>query len=303
MPPYADDSLSEESSLEEVAAPSDPARELQQDTLQAELQAKQAEADGFILTAARLIAPLLHEGSWARGFDWCREQLTAASCGALASEVQLARANQHLGRKEDAAAVTLLKEFERSDSKQRARAAVNLSTLHLLEGQLEAAGGYADYCCEADPGSTAALVSRGNVHMAQGELELALQVGGGWAGGQEGTRAGGAGSRGWQAQVLHMNCPIPQRTAQTLVAALPAAPAPTACRCTRMHCSWTMLACRRCSMRAWPAGPWACRSVPWRSCSSCCTPPRGMPRPCGRQGTCAMSWGTQHEPWSGSLAC
>jgi len=136
----------------------------------------QAEADGYILTAARSIAPQLHPSSWARGFEWCREQLAAAGYAALASEVQLARANEHLAQREYAAAVGLLKEFEKADSKQRARAAVNLSTLHLLEGQLEAAGGYAQFCCEADPGSTAALVSAGNVHLSQGEAEAALQV-------------------------------------------------------------------------------------------------------------------------------
>lgn len=134
------------------------------------------QADDYILTAARLIAPALHDDSWARGFDWCREALGAAGYAALAGEVQLARANEHLARREYAAAVTLLKEFERSDSKQRAQAAVNLATLHLLEAQHEAAAGYADFCCEAEPGSAAALVSRGNVHLAQGQAREALQV-------------------------------------------------------------------------------------------------------------------------------
>lgn len=172
VPPYADDSLAGESSEEEASASG-----AEPDALHGELQAAQAEVDGYILTAARLVAPLLHEGSWARGFDWCREQLGAAGYSALASEVQLARANAHLGQREYGAAVAALKEFERGDSRQRARSAVNLSSLALLEGQLEGAAGYADYCCEADPGSPAALVSRGNVHLAQGAAEAALQVG------------------------------------------------------------------------------------------------------------------------------
>lgn len=140
------------------------------------LLAPRHQADGFILTAARLIAPALHDDSWARGFDWCHDALAAAGYSALAGEVQLARANEHLSRREYAAAVSLLKEFERCDSKQRAQAAVNLATLHLLEAQHEAAAGYADFCCEADPGSAAALVSRGNVHLVQGRAEDALQV-------------------------------------------------------------------------------------------------------------------------------
>ncbi|KAL4424093.1 hypothetical protein ABPG75_001394 [Micractinium tetrahymenae] len=176
VPPYADDSIAEESS-EEVAGAACALRPGgQPDALHAELQAKQAEVDGYILTAARLIAPLLHEGSWARGYDWCREALAAAGHGALAGEVQLCRASEHLARREYAAAVGLLKEFERCDSKQRAQAAVNLAALHLLEAQHDAAAGYADFCCEADPGSAAPLVSRGNVHLAQGRAEEALQL-------------------------------------------------------------------------------------------------------------------------------
>ena len=202
VPPYADDTLPGESSEEDAAAP-------EPDALRGELQAAQAQVDGYILTAARLIAPLLGEqqqqqpqhvagpsssaaggaaagGTWGAGFDWCREQLGAAGYGALASEVQLARANAHLGRREYGAAVAALKEFERGDRAQRARAAINLSAVALLEGQLEQAAGYARYCCEADPGSAAALVSRGNAHLAAGEAEAALQV-----------RAAGVGWVGW----------------------------------------------------------------------------------------------------------
>lgn len=54
--------------------------------------------DGYILTAARLVALSTHEGGWDRGFDWCREQLAGAGYSALAGEVQLARANEHLAR-------------------------------------------------------------------------------------------------------------------------------------------------------------------------------------------------------------
>jgi len=205
VPPYADDSISEENSSEEAVCSSGSTVTQHQggqqgqqqrrlaapDALHVELQAKQEQVDSYILNAARLAAPLLHEAGWAQGFDWCREQLNAAGYAALAGEVQLARANEHLARKQYAAAVALLKEFERSDSKQRAQAAVNLSTLHLLEAQLGAAGGYADYCCEVEPSGAAALVSRGNVHLAEGRAEEALQVGWvGWDGRWACTRAG-----------------------------------------------------------------------------------------------------------------
>ena len=160
-----------------------------EDVLQGELHAKQGEADGYILTAARLIAPWVLAGGWERGYEWCREQLVAAAYSSLAGEVQLARAAEHLRRRQYGEAMGLLRELERCDSKQRARAALNLSALHLLEGQLEAAGAYADYCCTCSPAApggsspaaaaamaAAPLVSRGNVHLAGGEPELALQV-------------------------------------------------------------------------------------------------------------------------------
>lgn len=175
VPPFADDSLNEESSEEGPGGGTGSAAGAPPDALRLELEARQGTVDGYILAAARLVAPLLGEGG--TGYDWCREALNGAGYAALAGEVQLARASAALAARQTAGAVALLREFERSDSKQRAQAAVNLSTLHLLEGQLGAAAGYADYCCEADPGSAAPLVSRGNVHLAQGQAEEALQVG------------------------------------------------------------------------------------------------------------------------------
>lgn len=37
-------------------------------------------------------------------------------------------------------------DFERGDSRSRAQAAINLSTLHMLEGDTEAAAEYAEFC-------------------------------------------------------------------------------------------------------------------------------------------------------------
>lgn len=72
-------------------------------------------------------------------------------------------------------ALWALQDFERADSSTRAQAAINLSTLHLLEGDAAAAAGYADFCLGVEPANPAALVSRGNVHLAAGEAEAALQ--------------------------------------------------------------------------------------------------------------------------------
>jgi hypothetical protein len=272
VPPYTDDSLADESSAEErdgnLPGGGEP------DALHLHLRRKQTEAEGYILTAARLIAPLLQPGSWSAGFDWCRERLNAASYGTLASEVQLARANEHLARKEYAAAVALLKKFGRSDSRQRAAAAVNLSTLSLLEGQMEAAAGYGDYCCEADPSSPAALVSRGNVHMAAGQAEAALQVrclcgrlGGAVQRCGLGC-SGGALAGGWS-RIGHHVVVKQNSVWRCSLLSSSAGPAPTYLHvcprsCTRTPCSGTEAACRPCSTQASPAATSDCPTERWR---------------------------------------
>lgn len=49
-----------------------------------------------VLTAARLLAPVLDPGDPAAGFDWCAVRLTAAGCAELAYEVELAKASSLL---------------------------------------------------------------------------------------------------------------------------------------------------------------------------------------------------------------
>ena len=252
----------------------------EQDVLHVQLETRQAETDGYILSAARLVAPLLYAHSWTKGFDWCREQLNAASLGALASEVHLAQANEHLARKCYAAAVVLLKEFARGDSRQRAAAAVNLTTLSLLDGRLEAAAGYGDYCCEANPGSAQPMISRANVHMAQAQAEMALQA-------SVWLRAAGGAVGGCSTIWVHW-----QRPGRS-----------PSCSCTRMRCSWKQAPPRPCSTVAWHAARWASTIAHWQQCKACCTPIPVMPRPCGRRQICVRSSGTQSTPRTGSPVC
>ena len=46
----------------------------------------------YVLTAGRLIAPVIERSGAVAGFDWCMEALTAAQHSGLASEVALAKA-------------------------------------------------------------------------------------------------------------------------------------------------------------------------------------------------------------------
>lgn len=46
-----------------------------------------------VLTAARLVAPMVDPADPAAGFDWCAVRLTTAGCAELAYEVELAKAS------------------------------------------------------------------------------------------------------------------------------------------------------------------------------------------------------------------
>ena len=63
----------------------------------------------YILTAARLIAPVVERSGPVLGFDWCMEALTAAQHSGLASEVALAKAGWFLDHQAFGDAVSVLK--------------------------------------------------------------------------------------------------------------------------------------------------------------------------------------------------
>lgn len=63
----------------------------------------------YILTAARLIAPVVERSGPVLGFDWCMEALTAGQHSGLASEVALAKAGWFLDHQAFGDAVSVLK--------------------------------------------------------------------------------------------------------------------------------------------------------------------------------------------------
>lgn len=72
---------------------------VQHDELQEALRAKQNQALKYILTAARLIAPVLHS-NFVEGYDWVVEGLKDQHYVALANEMEMDKAIQHLHRRE-----------------------------------------------------------------------------------------------------------------------------------------------------------------------------------------------------------
>ena len=63
----------------------------------------------YVLTAGRLIAPVIERLGAVAGFDWCIEALTGVQHSGLASEVALAKAAWFLDHQAFGDAVTVLK--------------------------------------------------------------------------------------------------------------------------------------------------------------------------------------------------
>merc|ERR1719502_2614645 len=99
------------------------------DGLRQELRRRQREANHYITTAARLIAPTLDKRDWGAGFKWVVDALKQDH-EALAAEMEIEVALEHLRHKEFDAA---LKAFERKEPRARAIAATNLSFVYFLE--------------------------------------------------------------------------------------------------------------------------------------------------------------------------
>lgn len=72
---------------------------MQNDELKEELRAKQNQALKYILTAARLIAPVLFN-NFVEGYDWIVEGLKDQQYVALANEMEMDKAIQHLRRRD-----------------------------------------------------------------------------------------------------------------------------------------------------------------------------------------------------------
>lgn len=136
-------------------------RPLQNDGLKDELLARQKRAHRALALSAQLIAPVVAD-TLADGFQWATDAVRASGRSALAQELDMARAIQHLQRRDFEAAIAVLKDFERKEPLLRARAALNLSFLYFWEGDLGNAERYAEMAVKADRYNARALVNKGN---------------------------------------------------------------------------------------------------------------------------------------------
>lgn len=97
-------------------------------------EAERDDAHRSILTAAKVIAPML-ELSFAEGYDWCIDQVRRSRYGELAAELEITKAVTYLKMKDFKKAVATLKNFENTESKMQSTAGTNLAFLYFLETQ------------------------------------------------------------------------------------------------------------------------------------------------------------------------
>ena len=144
-------------------------------TLEAELVARKKKACDYIMTASKLVAPVLDKENWISGFDWVIESLSP-EYPKIASEMIIAKSMQYLKNKQFKEAIEVLKGFEKKEKELMARAATNLSFLYFLEGDISQADNYANIAVQTDRYNAKALVNKGNCLFIALEMERAKEL-------------------------------------------------------------------------------------------------------------------------------
>ncbi|XP_037542593.1 intraflagellar transport protein 88 homolog, partial [Nematolebias whitei] len=131
-------------------------------------------AERYIMTAAKLIAPVI-ETSFAIGFDWCVDMVKSSQYVELANDLEINKAITYLRQRNFNQAVETLKTFEKKDSRVKSAAATNLSCLYFLEKDYDQADRYADLAMNADRYNPAALINKGNTVFLKQDYEKAAE--------------------------------------------------------------------------------------------------------------------------------
>ncbi|XP_054723610.1 intraflagellar transport protein 88 homolog, partial [Uloborus diversus] len=138
-----------------------------------ERQRKQ-EAEWTILTAAKLIAPVISD-SFAAGYEWCVDQIKLSPYADLGNDLEINKAVTYLRKREFNQAIETLKAFERKETKVASTAATNLAFLYFLQGDVSQAEKCSDQAVIADRYNAGALVNHGNCSLSKGDHEKAIE--------------------------------------------------------------------------------------------------------------------------------
>ncbi|XP_030306665.1 intraflagellar transport protein 88 homolog isoform X1 [Calypte anna] len=147
---------------------------IKNDSLRQIERERKSMAEEYIMTAAKLIAPVI-ETSFAVGYDWCVEVVKASHYVELANDLEINKATTYLRQQDFNQALETLKMFEKKDSRVKSAAATNLSFLYYLENELAQATKYADLAVNSDRYNPAALTNKGNTVFASGDYEKAAE--------------------------------------------------------------------------------------------------------------------------------
>nr|XP_009921233.1 PREDICTED: intraflagellar transport protein 88 homolog isoform X1 [Haliaeetus albicilla] len=147
---------------------------IKNDSLRQIERERKSMAEEYIMTAAKLIAPVI-ETSFAVGYDWCVEVVKASHYVELANDLEINKATTYLRQQDFNQALETLKMFEKKDSRVKSAAATNLSFLYYLENELAQATNYADLAVNSDRYNPAALTNKGNTVFANGDYEKAAE--------------------------------------------------------------------------------------------------------------------------------
>ncbi|XP_054230999.1 intraflagellar transport protein 88 homolog isoform X12 [Homo sapiens] len=135
---------------------------------------RKAMAEKYIMTSAKLIAPVI-ETSFAAGYDWCVEVVKASQYVELANDLEINKAVTYLRQKDYNQAVEILKVLEKKDNRVKSAAATNLSALYYMGKDFAQASSYADIAVNSDRYNPAALTNKGNTVFANGDYEKAAE--------------------------------------------------------------------------------------------------------------------------------
>ncbi|XP_034464298.1 intraflagellar transport protein 88 homolog isoform X2 [Hippoglossus hippoglossus] len=144
------------------------------DELHQTKEAQEKQAEKYIVTAAKLIAPAM-ETSAAAGLDWCMNMVKNSQHSELASDLEFAKAIAQLKQKDFKPAFEILNKFHLKDSRVKGNTANNLSFRHFLDKNYDQAEEYAHLALKADPHNPAALINKGNAVFGKQDYERAVE--------------------------------------------------------------------------------------------------------------------------------
>ena len=166
------------------------------DALKEELKLRNEHTNECVLTAARLIAPIINMNDdpnpnkrvvsannknqnspddWVQGYKWIMEQLRP-DYELVASKLEIDLAMAYMKRRKFEEAIDVLKQFEKKDATLMAMAGTNLSFIYFLEEDYLNAEKNAERAIKADRYNAKALVNKGNCLYVAGEYSRAKEM-------------------------------------------------------------------------------------------------------------------------------